>query len=180
MQHERLSSADAFASLLRMQHGVAEEALAFGAYHFELIRDGVVIDAWDETNLVTTQGRNFILDTVLGGSAYTAALNLSLYTAGTAAAAATYASPGVTECTNLASRPSVTFGAAASGTKTSNNVTCTFTGAQTITGVMMVKGSSTLGDTAAAGGVMLSQAALGTQRPVISGDQLVITYSLTV
>lgn len=182
MLNEKMTAAiDQVASAV-MSGASHDEMVAVGRYSFELIRDGQVIDAWQDDNLLTTEGRNYILDTLLSGSSYTASWFLSLYTAGSAAAGNTYAAPVVTEVTSsvLATRPAVTWASAASGSKASNTIACNFIGSATVTGCMMLKGVNTIADTATAGGKMLSQAALSASRSVLSGDTLNITYTLTV
>lgn len=183
MSTDTLHSAAALAASAILGGQAGEAADAEGTYLLECFApDGTLRWREEVHNVVTTQGKNFVLDNALAGSAYTAAWLLSLFTAGTPAATATYASPVVTEVTSgvLASRPAITWTAAASGSKTSNTVACSMVGSATITGVMVVKGSSTIGDTAQAGGVLLSEGTLGSSRAVLSGDTLNVTYSLSI
>lgn len=181
--HDALAVAAGHAASATMGGQAADAMHARGVYLVECrAADGTLRWTDEIPNLVTTQGRNHILDTELAGSAYTAAWFLSLYTAGTITAGATYAAPVVTEVVVgvLAARPSVGWTAAAAGSKASTTTTCPIVGSATITGVMLVRGSGTTGDTAAAGGVLLSAGLLGTSRAVLNGDQLNISYSLAV
>ena len=180
---ECLETAVAVQGAISMSGGAADIERAAGVYHLEcLAPDGSLRWAEDVCNVVTTQGKNFVLDNALAGSGYTAAWLLSLFTAGTPVATATYASPVVTEVTSsvLASRPAMTWVAASGGGKSSNAVTCSIVGSATITGVMVVKGSATIGDTATASAVLLSEGTLATSRAVLSGDTLNVTYSLSI
>lgn len=53
-----------------MEVNASREGVEFGlTYHFELERDGVVVDAWDEHNLVPTVGLNHIADAMFGDAA---------------------------------------------------------------------------------------------------------------
>jgi hypothetical protein len=180
---DKLNSHSLVSASSTMCGSAAEQADAQGVYLVECYSaDGKL--RWKDVaeNVVTTQGKNFLLDTILAGSSYTAAWVLSLYTAGTAAATATYAVPIVTEVLNsvLATRPATAWTAASAGSKASSAISCAIIGSATITGVMVMKGSSTIGDTAAGSAVLLSEGALGASRAVLSGDTLSVTYTLSV
>ncbi len=117
------------------------------AMHEAMCRDMMVV-AWTDRafNLVTTVGKNDLLDKYLGGSAYTAAwycglIALTSYSA--IAAADTMASHagwleagGTNAPAYTGNRPALTFGAAAAGVKsTSSASSFTFTSAGTIKGM---------------------------------------------
>jgi hypothetical protein len=139
-------------------------------------------------NLVTYQGKNGMLDTYFAGSAYTAAWYMSLITAGSATTASTYASPTVTEITAgiITSNTRLTIGwsASASGSKSATTTSFSITGSATITGNMVVAGGSgvtTVGNTAATGGILFSAANFtGGSKTVSNGDTLNVTYSISV
>lgn len=180
---DTVTASDKHSDVMIMQSLLHEELKLHGQYKIQCFdADGNL--KWEDTvdNLITTQGKNHVLDTELGGSSYTAAWYCSLYTAGTITAAATYAVPVVTEVTSgvLAARVAVTFAAASGGSKVSNTINCVFVGGATITGMMISKGSATIGDTATAGGVLLSAALLTQSRIVVANDQLNLTYTQTL
>lgn len=180
-----LASASAHAALTR--RGEFIEALeARGVYTVECIGpDGEV--RWTETieNLVTTQGKNSLLDKFLGlGAAHTNVL-LALKGAGAAAAADTYAShAGWAELTDYTgNRPAAAFAAASGGSKvTSAAVAFAITGTVTVAGVaLMMSASTTKGDTALAGAILLSAGDFsGGSRALVSGDTLNCNYSLAL
>lgn len=172
-----------------MENELNEIMNAKGVYYTECVgADGVV--KWTDTayNLVTYQGKNSLLDQFFAGSAYTAAWYMSLITAGTATTASTYASPTVTEISSgiITSNTRLTVGwsAAASGSKSATTTSFSITGSATITGNMVVAGGSgvtTVGNTAATGGILFSAANFtGGSKTVSNGDTLNVTYSITV
>jgi len=144
---------------------------------------------WEEEfdNLVTTQGKNHLLDTYLGGSAYTAKVFLGLIssTGYSAVAAGDTANShagwvefnGYSETTR---RPP-SFAAASSGSKaTSAAVTFSITSANTVKGTFLVANTGT-GLAAAKGGFSgsLYSAGLftGGDKTVGNGDVVSITYT---
>jgi hypothetical protein len=160
---------------------------AVGVYHIECF-DSEGNLKWSDTapNTVTYQGKNGMLDTYFAGSAYTAAWYMSLITAGSATTASTYASPTVTETTSgvIANRLAVGWSASASGSKSATTTSFSIIGSATITGNLVVSGGSgvtTVGNTAAAGGILFSSANFsGGSKTVSNGDTLNVTYSISV
>jgi hypothetical protein len=134
-------------------------------------------------NLVTTVGKNDMLDKYLAGSAYTAGtVYMGLKGTGTAAAGDTMAShAGWSELNASASsgaRQSVSFSAASGGSKqTSAAVSWSITGSATVDGCFIVMGgNATNGNTT---GTLLSAGTFsGGSRSVVNGDTLNVTYSL--
>ena len=169
--------------------GATETMEARGVYYVECYdKDGNLKWADTAPNLVTYQGKNGMLDTYFAGSAYTGTWYMSLITAGTATTASTYASPTVTEISSgiIASntRLTIAWSAAASGSKSATTTSFSITGSATITGNMVVTGGSgvtTVGNTAATGGILFSAANFtGGSKTVSSGDTLNVTYSISV
>ena len=164
-----------------------EEMLARGVYHTQCFDKNGNLKFEDiAVNLVTYQGKGGLLQTYFTGSAYTAAWYMSLITAGTATTASTYASPTVTETTSsvIAARLAVTWGTAASGSLSATTTSFSIIGSATITGNMVVAGGSgvtTVGNTAATGGILFSAANFsGGSKTVSNGDTLNVTYSISV
>ena len=138
-------------------------------------------------NTVTTQGKNHILDTYLGGSAYTAKVFLGLIssTSYSAIAAADTANShtGWTEFTSYSqtTRRPPTFSAASSGSKaTSSAVAFSINGSGTVKGAFLMANTGT-GSAATKSGFSgaLYSAGLFTvgDKTVTSGDTINVTYT---
>lgn len=166
---------------------LADILLAKGRFECELVRDGKVIWRDHIDNLVTTVGKNDILDKYLAGSTYTATPVMGLKGTGSAAAGDTQAShagwleQGLANApTYTGNRPVPSFGAAAAGVKaTSAAVAFAITSTGTVHGVFINNGGSATKDNTT--GVLFSAGDFsGGSRAVISGDTLNVTYSLAV
>lgn len=161
--------------------------LASGVFYTECYGpDGVL--KWRDVapNLVVNQGKNGMLDTYMAGSGYTAAWYMSLITAGTVTATSTYASPTVTETTSsvIANRLSMTWSAAATGSKAAATTSFSIIGSATITGNLILTGGTgvaTVGNTSATGGILFSSAAFQAgSKSVSAGDSLNVSYTISV
>lgn len=166
---------------------LADILLAKGRFTAELVRDGKVI--WTDVieNLVTTVGKNDILDKYLAGSSYTATPKMGLKGTGSAAAGDTQAShagwleQGLANApTYTGNRPVPSFSAASAGVKaTSAAVAFAITSTGTVHGVFINNGGSATKDDTT--GVLFSAGDFsGGSRAVINGDTLNVTYSLAV
>lgn len=180
MQSETLSPVDELGSGLIARPTLAERMDIVGTFHVQHIRDGEILFEEDFNNLVTTQGKNAMLDKFLDlGTAY-AAIRLGLHTT-VGNAAATYASPSPQVESTVSSRVTPSFSAASSGTKTTSSAASfAITGTATITGAFLAIGAagiSSAGDTAATA-VLLSSGSFSSSRAVINGDTLNVTWSL--
>jgi len=144
---------------------------------------------WEEefTNLVTTQGKNHLLDTYLGGSTYTAKVFLGLIssTSYSAVAAGDTANShtGWTEFSGYSqtTRRPPSFAAASSGSKaTATAAVFSITSANTIKGTFLMANTGT-GLAAAKGGFSgsLYSAGLftGGDKTVGNGDVVNVTYT---
>ncbi len=132
-------------------------------------------DAFD--NLVTTAGKNFLLDTVFKGSAYTAAWFLGLKGSGTAAAGDTLAShAGWSEVTPYTgNRPGITFGTTSAGSNTATAVgySITAAGPTTVAGAFVASAAS------GTSGTLYSVGDFAAARSVLAGDTLNVTLTLS-
>jgi hypothetical protein len=154
-----------------------------GVYTVECIgSDGSV--KWTDTidNLVTTAGKNALLDTYLGGgTGITPALGLIDSTGWSAVSASdTMAShPGWTESTaySNATRPAPSFGSASAGSKTSSATTFNINASATIKGCFLTSQNTKGGTT----GTLYSAGLFpGGDKPLGSGDTLNITYTASI
>lgn len=185
---DQLNSVEALGAALVRGGGTNEHIGAIkGTYHVECVRNGEVIWSDKIDNLVTTVGKNLILDTILAGSSFTATVVMGLKGTGTAAAGDTQASHagwsevgGTNAPAYTGNRPTPSFSSAASGSKsTSAAVSFAITSSGTVAGCFInINGSSTKDNTT---GTLLSAGDFsGGSRSVINGDTLNVTYSLAV
>jgi hypothetical protein len=148
-------------------------------YHVECIgADGELKWVEDIDNLVTTEGKNDILDKYFKGSAYTAAWFLGLKGAGAAAAGDTLASHASwTEVTPYTgNRPAITFGTTAAGSNTATVVAY----AITLAGPTTVAGAFVASVNTGTAGKLYSAGDFATSRSVVSGDTLNVTLTVSV
>ena len=138
-------------------------------------------------NLVTTGGKNDLLDKYFAGSAYTATwfagiISLASYTAiaaaDTMASHAGWLEAGSTNApTFTGTRPAITFAAASGGVKASSSIpTITFTGAGTVKGLFTTTVSTQGGTT----GILYSAGLFtGGDAAVSNGYVMTLTFSAT-
>ncbi len=183
-----LAAAAVSGASMVMGNALMEKAEIHGKYVVECFdADGNLKWRDEIENLVTTVGKNLMLDTILAGSAYTASVVMGLKSTGAAVAGDTMASHGSwTEVggTNApaytGNRPVPTFSAASAGSKaTSAAVSFTFSSGGTVAGCFIVlSGSATKDNTT---GTLFSAGDFtGGNRTVASSDVLNVTYSASV
>lgn len=157
-----------------------EAVHASGVYTVECRgADGALKWSDEIKNLVTTVGKNDLLDKYLAGSAYTASLKLGLKGAGTAVIGDTMASHAswaeITAYSGTRATPA--FSAASAGSKaTSSAASFSINGTATVAGCFLVSGgSATISDTS---GILYSAGDFtGGSRSVVNGDSLSVTYT---
>src|SRR5215204_662131 len=186
---DQLTPIDGAAAGLVAREALLEQLMPVGKYHVECVgADGRV--KWRDVadNLVTTQGKNAILDKFLGLAAAYTNIALGLHTT-VGNAASTYAAPSPqveAVVGTYTARLAPAFSAAAAGVKaTSAAVSFPIVGTDAINGVFLAlanaAGVLTRGDVAASGGVLLSTGTFsGGARAVLNGDTLNVTYSLAL
>jgi hypothetical protein len=184
MQSESINGGDRASSALVAANGLAE-ALAAPVFTYDIecrAADGSV--RWRETfrNLVTTVGKNDLLDKYFAGSTYTAAWYLGLIDAsGYSAVAAgdTMSSHGGwTESSDYSesNRPTLAFSAASGGSKaTSSAVSFSINATKTIKGAFTATNNTKGGTT----GTLYSAGTFSGDRSVISGDTLNVSLTLS-
>lgn len=142
---------------------------------------------WRDTihNLVTTAGKNLLLDTILGNSA-AGAVVMGLKGTGTALAADTQASHanwtergGTNAPAFTGNRPTPSFSSASAGSKaTSAAVSFAITSSGTVSGCFINLGGSATKDNTT--GTLFSAGDFtGGDKTVANGDTLNVTYTLT-
>ena len=137
-------------------------------------------------NLVTTVGKNDILDKYLKGSAYTQTFRMGLKGTGTAVAGDTQSSHATWSEVGLANAPTytgnrkdVTMGSASSGSSVSPGQVFAITSSGTVAGCFTNNGGSATVDNTT--GVLFSAGDFsGGSKVVGSGDSLTVTYTLSV
>lgn len=156
-----------------------------GVYQFEHVRGGVVIDSWSDENLVPLEGLNFILN-VLAISAtskintWYLAIGTGNYTVAATDTGANIVGAGRANESSAyteATRPALVLPASTAGVLTNSASKATFTANAgiTVTNAFVVSTSPK----ADATGTLLSSLKLGTAKTLVSGDQLVVTFTLT-
>ena len=161
----------------------SKEAMRLGGvFKFEHVRDGKVIDVWEDHNLVVTEGLNSILDVVLHGSSQITTWYVGLFegnytpVAGLTAATVTSAS---TESTAYDETTRVQYveAAASAGSTTNSASKATFTinATKTMYGAFLISENTKSGTS----GTLLACTKFATARSVVSADQLLVTYTFT-
>src|SRR6185369_6051090 len=140
---DKLNAAAAVGASLVRRGDAAEALIPVGMYHVECYdKDGNL--KWTDVahNLVTTEGKNAILDKFLGLGAAYAAIRLGLHTT-VGNAASTYATPSPQVESTVSSRVTPSFSAASSGSKaTSSAASFAISGSATITGAFCAIGAA--------------------------------------
>lgn len=152
-----------------------------GTFHFQQVRDGKVIDEWEDKNLVVDEGLNHLLQTVLGGGAANATWYVGLfegnYTPVAGIAAAGFAA-AATECIayDEATRQTWVEAAAAAKqiTNSANKATFTMNNTKTIYGAFLISDSAKNG----VAGVLFAASRFSASRAVVDNDQLLVTYTV--
>lgn len=183
MQHETATAADMCEGNVSTRPMTEASLIISGSYHVECHdADGNLKWTEEIENLVTTVGKNSLLDVGLGGSSFTA-FAMALVDGGSAptyAAADTMAShAGWTENQTYsnATRPAPTFNAASAGSKATTATAFNINGTATIAGLFLTTGTAKGGTT----GTLYSAGNFGTgNRSVITGDTISATYTATV
>jgi hypothetical protein len=159
------------------------EAFNLGGNYVVSCRDAEGNLKWQEEikNVVTTAGRNDLLDKYLAGSTYTAAWYIGLISSvsytGVPVLADTSASHGTwTEDATYSNgtRPAATFASASGGNKaTSSASVFNINGTATIKGCFLISNSTKSGTT----GILYSAGLFSGDKPVSNTDTLSVSYT---
>jgi hypothetical protein len=185
LEIEKLNAEDGTSAGICKSGSLSEEMRAHGRYDVVCLdKDGNI--KWSETmpNLVTTVGKNFALDTLFAGSAYTAALVMGLKGVGTAVIGDTQASHAAWLEQGLANAPTYTgsrktpaWSAASAGSKVmSAAASFAITSSGTVAGCFMnMAGSASIDSTT---GTLYSAGDFtGGNKAVANLDTLNVTYT---
>ena len=188
MYSENSKADDQSSALITKTNGLSETTIITGVFHFECVgADGVV--KWTDTmpNLVTTAGRNDMLDKYFAGSAYTATWYMGLVDGATTpsySAANTLAShvgwtelaAGTAYTTTSTNRITMAWNAASAGAKASTSTSFPIIASNTVAGALVTATQS-----GSASGVLYSAGNFtGGNRTVVNTDTLNVTYTATL
>lgn len=187
MTKEQLNAAHGQDASVTRGAGLSERVEVHG--HFDVVcigKDGK--EKWRDTieNIVTTVGKNDLLDKYFKGSAYTQTIRMGLKGAGTAVAGDTQASHASWSEVGLANaptytgnRPSITMGSASGGSSVAPSQAFAITSPGTVAGCFINNGGSATIDNTT--GVLYSAGDFtGGNKVVANGDTLNVTYTATV
>ena len=157
-----------------------------GRFDFEVYdkAGGKLISKTYAENIITDEGLNRILNVMLNGATQTATWYCEIYETNTAGAAnMTYDVPVYTICAAYAeaARPAYVEAAstAKSTTNSANKAVFTMNATKTIYGAALVSLSTKDDHTAGANNVLLCAGLFATAQPVISGNVVNLTYTIT-
>jgi hypothetical protein len=192
--NEKIGANDAQGASAIMNPPVAEESKILGKYTFECIGpDGKVKWTDDIDNLVTTVGKNYMLETALAASSlttvgpYMGLISSTSYSA--VAAGDTMAShAGWLEAGNAnaptytAPRKTLSFSAASGGSKaTSSAASFAITGTGTVKGAFVVLSTSAVSTIDNTSGTLFSAGLFsGGDKTVANGDTINVSYTATL
>lgn len=153
-----------------------------GKFIGQLIRNGEVVDEFEDHNLVVNEGLNHILNVEFNGTTQVTNWYLGVfegnYTPVSSVTAATIASAS-TESTayTSATRPAYTSAAASSQsiTNSASRASFVFNATKTIYGAFLVSSSTKSGTS----GVLFAAAQFASSKSVTSGDELLLTYTFS-
>jgi len=153
-----------------------------GVFHCQHVRNGEVIDEWEQPNLVVNEGLDKLLNVMFNGATQIGTWYLGLFEGNytpTATVTASSIAADATECTayDEASRPEYNE-AAASGqsiTNSANRAAFTFNATKTIYGAFLISNNTKSGTT----GTLFSAARFSSSKSVVSSDELLLTYTFT-
>lgn len=162
---------------------VPDQSKVRGVYHGTIIRDGKVIDEFEETNLAVAQGLTSMLGVYFHADSQLTLWYLGLfennYTPVDGATAATIASAaGETTAYASLTRPAYTPAAAASKsiTNSANRASFVFNADKVIYGAFLISESTKSGTS----GTLFSAARFSNSKTVANGDELLLTYSFSL
>ena len=155
-------------------------------WQWEHIRNGKIIDEWTESNIVTDEGLDYLLDVGFKDGTKIASWYLLTFESDTTPdGSETYAVPVITECEAIdeATRPACTLGSISSQSvsNSASKATFTYSGTKTIYGAALVGGGTdadTIGDAAGGGKLYCVSRFTSGSKSVVDDDVLKVTVTL--
>lgn len=159
-----------------------QRLLVGGKFFGQITRQGAVIDEFESPNLVVNEGLNALLDIMFHGVSQITTWYCGVfegnYTPVSTVTAATITSAS-TECTTYASSTRPVYDeAAASGqsiTNSASRASFVFNATKTIYGAFLISASAK----SATSGTLFAASQFGAAKSVTSGDELLLTYTLS-
>lgn len=153
-----------------------------GVFHGQHIRNGEIIDEWEDHNIVVNEGLNSLLGIYFHGDTQITTWYIGVfegnYTPVATVTAATITSAS-TESTAYDETTRVEYNEAAAAsqsiTNSANKATFTFNATKTIYGAFLVSASAKSATT----GTLFSAARFSASKSVVAADQLLLTYTFT-
>lgn len=187
---ELIKPNDVLRGALGARHQPLDAARIIGEFS-AICRNADGEELWSErfSNLITTVGKNMLLDSLSTASTTANYMGLISSVSYTAVAAGDTMSShtGWLEAngTNAppygATRPTCAWSAASAGVKAlSAGLVFTFTGSGTVTGAFICAGTGATSSNTGTVGILYSAGTLGTAQPVISTNTLTLSYSTTL
>lgn len=178
-------------------HDIDRECAVAKGWFFVVCHDADGTELWREEfpNVVTTVGKNIMLQTLMTGSAYSVTgpfigLISSVSFSAVAATDTMSSHPGWTESdsthapaytvSSSANRATAVFGTAASGSIAITNIVFTMTGSGTVEGAFVTLGSGAVNTWENTGGTLYSAGTFGTPQPVVGGNTITLSYSTSL
>lgn len=160
-----------------------QSLLLGGVFSGQIVRNGEVIDEWEEDhNLVVNEGLNHALDVLFHGGTQISTWYLGLFEGNytpTGALTAANVTATSTECTAYDEATRQAYDEAAvsaqSITNSASKATFTMNASKTIYGAFLASASAK----SSAAGTLFSAARFGTAKVVAAADQLLLTYTFT-
>lgn len=160
----------------------SSKVLIGGVYHGQLVRDGRVIDEFEDKNLVVNEGLDSLLGIMFHNATQIGTWYMGVFSGNytpvaglTAATVATSATESVAY--DEASRPAFNEAAATaqSITNSANRATFTFNATATIYGAFLISDATKSGTS----GTLFSAARFSAAKAVVTGDQLLLAYTFS-
>lgn len=153
-----------------------------GVFNIQQIRDGVLIDEWEEKNIVVNEGLNHMLNATLNGAAQVTTWFIGLFEGNyTPLATDTAANITVNSTESTAYDETVrqtyteAVSTAQSITNSASKATFTINATKAIYGAFLVSASAKSGTT----GTLFAASKFSAARSVVATDQLLVTYTVS-
>lgn len=150
-----------------------------GYFTYEHVRDGKVIDTWQEKNIVVNTGLNYILDAALSGGTVNTSHYIGLFSNNYTPIASTL----ITNLTEVnakydeTTRPTWIEAGSASQTITNSAspASFTFNASETVYGAFLISNNTKGGTT----GTLIAASRFSASRSMLATDVLNVTYTLS-